>query len=91
MIRYEHEAPGDRLHIDTRKLGRIVRPSHRVTGNRRDSVEGAGWEALFVAIDDHARIAFTAMHRDEKKHEAVAFVHNAGRTTRGWACASNAC
>lgn len=77
VIRYEHEAPGDMLHIDTKKLGRIVRPSHRVTGNRRDSVEGTGWERLFVAIDDHARIAFTSMHRDEKKHEAVACVHNA--------------
>ena len=39
--RYEHEAPGDLLHIDTKKLGRIVRPSHRVTGNRRDGVDGA--------------------------------------------------
>src|SRR5574343_133323 len=55
VVRYEHEAPGDMLHIDTKKLGRIVRPSHRVTGNRRDSVDGAGWETLFVAIDDHAR------------------------------------
>ncbi len=35
VIRYEHEAPGDMLHIDTKKLGRIVRPSHRVTSNRR--------------------------------------------------------
>jgi hypothetical protein len=71
-VRYEHEAPGDLLHIDTKKLGRIVRPSHRVTGNRRDSVEGAGWETLFVAIDDHARLAFTAMHPDEKQAQAVA-------------------
>ncbi len=36
--RYEHEAPGDLLHIDIKKLGRIARPSHRVTGNRRDTV-----------------------------------------------------
>ncbi|MDA8457490.1 IS481 family transposase, partial [Acidovorax sp. GBBC 3334] len=77
VVRYEHDAPGDMLHIDTKKLGRIERPSHRVTGNRRDSVDGAGWETLFVAIDDHARIAFTAMHQDEKKQEAVAFLHNA--------------
>lgn len=77
VVRYEHDAPGDMLHIDTKKLGRIVRPSHRVTGNRRDSVDGAGWETLFVAIDDHARIAFTAMHPDEKKQEAVEFLHNA--------------
>ncbi len=77
MQRYEHEAPGDLLHIDTKKLGRIVRPSHRVTGNRRDSVEGAGWEMLFVAIDDHARIAFTAMHPDESRPQAVQFLNNA--------------
>lgn len=57
VVRYEHEASGQMLHIDTKKLGRILRPSHRVTGNRRDSVDGAGWETLFVAIDDHARIA----------------------------------
>lgn len=77
IVRYEHEAPGDLLHIDTKKLGRIVRPSHRVTGNRKDCVEGAGWETLFVAIDDHARLAFTAMHPDEKKEQAVEFLRNA--------------
>ena len=77
VVRYEHEAPGQMLHIDTKKLGRIERPSHRVTGNRRDSVDGAGWETLFVAIDDHARIAFTDMHPDEKTPQAVQFLHNA--------------
>jgi hypothetical protein len=50
VVRYEHDAPGDMLHIDTKKLGRIERPSHRVTGNRRDTIDGAGWEMLFVAI-----------------------------------------
>lgn len=75
--RYEHPAPGDLLHIDTKKLGHIERPSHRVTGNRRDSVNGAGWEMLFVAIDDHARIAFTALHPDEKTPQAVQFLKDA--------------
>ncbi|MGH8795488.1 MAG: IS481 family transposase [Caldimonas sp.] len=77
VVRYEHDAPGDMLHIDTKKLGRIERPSHRVTGDRRDSVDGAGWEMLFVAIDDHARIAFTAMHPDEKTPQAVQFLRDA--------------
>ena len=77
VVRYEHAAPGDMLHIDTKKLGRIERPSHRVTGNRRDSVDGAGWEMLFVAVDDHARIAFTDMYPDEKWPQAVQFLHNA--------------
>ena len=75
--RYEHAEAGDLLHIDTKKLGRIERPSHRVTGNRKDSVEGAGWEYLFVAVDDHARVAFTAMHLDERKESAVQFLRDA--------------
>jgi transposase InsO family protein len=74
VVRYEHEHPGDLLHIDTKKLGRIVRIGHRVTGNPRDSVEGAGWEFLFVAIDDHARIGFTQMKPDERQHSAIAFL-----------------
>jgi transposase InsO family protein len=75
--RYEHAAPGALLHLDIKKLGRIERPSHRVTGNRRDSVAGAGWEFLFVAIDDHARIGFTDMHADERATSAVQFLRNA--------------
>lgn len=77
VVRFEHEAAGDLLHIDTKKLGCIVRPSHRVTGNRRDSVSGAGWEMLFVAVDDHARNAFTTMKPDEKTPQAVAFLKEA--------------
>jgi transposase InsO family protein len=76
VVRYEHEHPGDLIHIDTKKLGRIERMSHRVTGDRRDSVDGAGWEYLFVAIDDHARIGFTDMYPDEGKASAVQFLQN---------------
>lgn len=50
-VRYEHRHPGDLVHLDTKKLGRIVRMGHRITGNPRDSVAGAGWEYLFVAVD----------------------------------------
>jgi transposase InsO family protein len=74
VLRYEHEAPGELLHIDIKKLGRIVRPSHRVTGDRRDSVEGAGWEFAHVAIDDHSRVGFVQMHADERKTSAVDFL-----------------
>ena len=77
VVRYEHEAPGDLLHIDTKKLGRIVRPGPRVTGKRKDAVRGAGWEMLFIAIDDHSRLAFTALQPDEKKDQAVAFLMSA--------------
>ena len=75
--RYEHAAPGELLHIDTKKLGRIVRTGHRITGNPRDSVVGVGWEFLFVAIDDHARIGFTQMQPDERGPSAVAFLRAA--------------
>jgi transposase InsO family protein len=60
--------------MDTKKLGRIVRPSHRVTGDRRDSVDGAGWEFAHVAIDDHSRAGFVQMHADERKDSAVEFL-----------------
>ena len=40
--RYTRDRPGELIHLDTKKLGRIVRPSHRVTGDRRDRVEDAG-------------------------------------------------
>ena len=75
--RYEHAAPGDLLHLDIKKLGRIVRPSHRVTGNRRDSVAGAGWEHVHVAIDDHSRIAFSAVLPDERQESVLAFLRDA--------------
>jgi len=76
IVRYEHERPGDLIHIDTKRLGRIVRPSHRVTGNRRDRVEGAGWEFLFVAVDDHARVGFTDMYPAETGVCATQFLRN---------------
>ncbi len=75
--RYEHARPGDLLHLDIKKLGRIARPSHRVTGDRRDRVAGIGWEYLHVAIDDHSRIAFSAIYPDEKHSSVLAFLTEA--------------
>ncbi len=74
VLRYERQAPGELLHMDTKKLGRIVRPGHRVTGDPRDSVTGAGWEFAHVAIDDHSRAGFVQMHSDERKGSAVEFL-----------------
>ena len=73
--RYEHAAPGDLLHLDIKKLGRIERPSHRVTGNRRDHVKRAGWEYVHVAIDDHSRIAYSSVYPDQKRSSVVAALH----------------
>jgi transposase InsO family protein len=72
--RYEHAAPGDMLHLDIKRLVCIQRPSHRVTGNRRDGVKGIGAEFLHVAIDDHSRIAFTAMYPDQTERSSTHFL-----------------
>ena len=76
IVRYEHEHPGDLVHIDTKKLGRIERIGHRITGDRHDRVEGAGWEFLFVAIDDRARIGFTDLYPDERQGSAISFLRH---------------
>ena len=75
VVRYEHERPGDLIHIDTKKLGRIERMGKRIPGSPYRSV-GAGWEVLFVAIDDHSRIGFTDLYADEAKSSAVQFLKN---------------
>jgi transposase InsO family protein len=77
ILRYEHPAPGDLLHLDIKKLAQIHKPGHRLTGNPQDETRGAGWEFLYVAIDDHSRIAFTAMLADEKAASASAFLRQA--------------
>lgn len=75
IVRYEHERPGDLIHIDTKKLGRIERMGKRIPGSSRSPIK-AGWEYLFVAIDDHARIGFTDMYADETKASAMQFLQN---------------
>lgn len=70
--RYECEAPGEPLHIDIKKLGRFSAVGHRITGDYTKRTRGLGWEYLFVAVDDHARIAFTAIHPDERQESALA-------------------
>jgi transposase InsO family protein len=77
VVRYEHKHPGDLIHIDTKKLGRIERLGHRISADRRDRTRGAGWEYLFVAVDDHARISFTDLYANERKTSAVQFLRNA--------------
>jgi len=72
--RYEHERPGELLHLDTKRLGRFWRPGHRVTGSRLMQSKGAGWQFLHVAIDDHARIAYCELYRDERGLSAARFL-----------------
>lgn len=58
IVRYERTRAGELLHVDVKKLARITRgPGHRIHGDRRTKVEGAGWEYLHIAIDDASRLA----------------------------------
>jgi transposase InsO family protein len=72
--RYEREAPGELLHLDIKKLGRFSDVGHRITGDRHRRTPGLGWDFVFVAIDDHSRIAFTQIYPDERKDSATAFL-----------------
>ena len=75
--RYEHRRAGDLVHLDVKKLGRIVRPGHRVHGDRSARTRGAGWEYVHVAIDDATRVAYVEMHRDETAPTTTGFLRRA--------------
>lgn len=77
--RYQREQPGELIHLDTKKLGRIDGIGHRITGDRtgQSRRRGAGWEFLHVAIDDASRLAYTALMPDETQHSAVRFLGDA--------------
>ena len=62
------------LHLDIKRLVRIQRPSHRVTGDRRDGVKGIGAEFLHIAIDDYSRLAFAAMYPDQTERSSTHFL-----------------
>ena len=72
--RYEREVPGELLHIDIKKLGRFDKVGHRITGDRTQRAREIGWDYVFVAIDDHSRVAFTQIHPNESKHSAESFL-----------------
>jgi transposase InsO family protein len=80
--RYERARPGELIHIDVKKLGRIARPGHRVLGRQsagghhRRSYEH-GWEFVHVAIDDCTRLAYVEVLPDERAMTAVAFLRRA--------------
>jgi transposase len=77
VVRYQRERPGELLHIDTKKLGRIEAIGHRITGDRRDSKRGAGWESVHVCIDDASRLAYSEVLPDERNTSAVPFLERA--------------
>jgi len=87
-VRYERSRPGDLLHIDVKKLGRIVGgaghrfagPQHHTPrftdrdGHRRGT---AGWEFVHVCVDDATRLAYVEVLQDEKATTAVGFLRRA--------------
>jgi transposase len=87
--RYERARPGELIHIDVKKLGRIEGGAgHRVTGKRgrytgmRTDAEGArrntvGWEFVHIAIDDCTRLAYAEVLADEKATTAIGFLARA--------------
>ena len=80
VVRYQRERPGELLHIDSKKLGRIAGIGHRITGRRSGMVNrhpGSGWEYLHVAVDDASRLAYTEILPDERKTSAIAFLARA--------------
>jgi transposase InsO family protein len=79
IIRYQREKPGELIHIDIKKLGRIDGIGHRITGDRagQSNKRGTGWEYIHVAVDDASRLAYTELLPTERKESAVAFTARA--------------
>jgi len=75
--RYERAQPGELLHLDVKKLGRILRVGHRITGKRTETHRDAGWEYVHVAIDDCSRVAYCQVLPDEEGVSACAFLRAA--------------
>jgi transposase InsO family protein len=78
-IRYEHPHPGDLLHIDVKKLGRVPDGGGWRLHGRREDVRGRGigYDYLHVAIDDHTRLAYIEALPDERDATCAGFLHRA--------------
>ena len=84
--RYERGRPGELLHIDVKKLGRIRGVGHRVTGERASQASTrrngrrtgiAGWEFVHICVDDATRLAYVEVLGDEKATTAAGFLGRA--------------
>ena len=79
IVRYERDKPGEMIHLDMKKLGRIDGIGHRITGDRtgQSNKRGTGWECLHIAIDDASRLAYSEILPNERANSAVAFTTRA--------------
>jgi transposase InsO family protein len=75
--RYQWERPGQLLHVDIKKLGRIDGIGHRITGDRRRRARGIGWEFVHVCIDDCSRLAYAEVLSDEQSVTVAGFLRRA--------------
>jgi len=75
--RYEHAAPGDLLHLDTKKLANFKEVGHRATGIRHARNRKVGYQVLHVCSDDHSRACYMEMLPDEKKDTTASFLQRA--------------
>ena len=80
--RFEVDAPGVLLHLDTKKLARFERPGHRVTHNRGERNRAPGWSYVHAAVDGHSRLAYVEVKANERKESAAAFLLSALRHYR---------
>lgn len=77
VIRYERQAPGELIHLDIKKLGRIDGVGHRIHGDRTRRARGVGWEYAHVAIDDFSRLSYMEVLPDETGATVAGFLRRA--------------
>jgi transposase InsO family protein len=77
VLRYEHPRPGDLLHLDVKKLGRIGRIGHRIHGDYQRRRRGVGWEFVHVAIDDCTRVGYVEVLAAEDGPTTAGFLSRA--------------
>jgi len=77
VVRYEHERPGDLVHLDIKGMTRFSEVSVRGDGRLRGKQKHPGFLALHVAVDDHSRLAFTELLPDQKKQTTLVFLDHA--------------
>ena len=74
-VRYVRERPGELVHLDVKRLGRVpAGGGHRIHGPMARRDRHGGWDYLHVAIDDASRVAYVAVRADERAHSTVSFV-----------------
>jgi transposase InsO family protein len=85
-LRYERSRPGELIHIDVKKLGRVRGVGHRISGSRASQAKTrrmgklrdvAGWEFVHIAVDDYSRLAYAEVLEDERATTAAAFLRRA--------------